>query len=81
MAPIVNEPDDNLKAESHRSALESVLAVFGKEVVHCLFLVGDNCSVNKKLARLMNVPLVGLHENAVGDSFDKSTQEERLHCT
>ncbi|KAF1788603.1 Ribonuclease H-like domain [Phytophthora cactorum] len=38
MAPIVNEPDDNLKAESHHSALESVLAVFGKEVVHCLFL-------------------------------------------
>ncbi|KAG2791640.1 hypothetical protein PC111_g23829 [Phytophthora cactorum] len=39
MAPIVNEPDDNLKAESHRSALESVLVVFGKELVHCLFLV------------------------------------------
>ncbi|KAG3113215.1 hypothetical protein PI125_g7540 [Phytophthora idaei] len=59
MAPIVNEPDDNLKAESQRSALESVLAVFGKEVVHCLFLVGDNCSVNKKLVCLMNVRLVG----------------------
>ncbi|KAG3118914.1 hypothetical protein PI124_g11581 [Phytophthora idaei] len=29
MAPIVSEPDDNLKAESHRSVLESVLAVFG----------------------------------------------------
>ncbi|KAG2773661.1 hypothetical protein PC129_g22488 [Phytophthora cactorum] len=49
MAPNVNEPDDNLKAESHHSALESVLAVFGKELVHYLFLVGDNCSVNKKL--------------------------------
>ncbi|KAF1776470.1 hypothetical protein GQ600_15507 [Phytophthora cactorum] len=49
MAPNVNEPDDNLKAESHHSALESVLAVFGKELVHYLFLVGDDCSVNKKL--------------------------------
>ncbi|ETP52673.1 hypothetical protein F442_02350 [Phytophthora nicotianae P10297] len=30
-----------------------------KTVKQCLFLVGDNCSVNKKLANLMGIPRVG----------------------
>ncbi|KAK1937009.1 hypothetical protein P3T76_009787 [Phytophthora citrophthora] len=32
---------------------------FGKEIRQCTVLVGDNCSVNKRLANLMGVPLVG----------------------
>ncbi|ETN06716.1 hypothetical protein PPTG_12757 [Phytophthora nicotianae INRA-310] len=32
---------------------------FDKELSNCIFLVGDNCAVNMRLARLMGVPLVG----------------------
>lgn len=32
---------------------------YGKRLEQCLFLVGDNCSVNRRLATLMAVPLVG----------------------
>lgn len=58
-APIINEPDDNHNAQSHMNAIETVLASFGKSLTRVFFLIGDNCSVNKKLARLMDVPLVG----------------------
>jgi hypothetical protein len=35
------------------------LPFFGKTLSQCLFIVGDNCGVNKRLANLMGVPLVG----------------------
>ncbi|ETL36846.1 hypothetical protein F441_11590, partial [Phytophthora nicotianae CJ01A1] len=40
-------------------AIERFLPFFGKTINGCKFLVGDNCAVNKRLANLMNVPLVG----------------------
>ncbi|KAK1946022.1 hypothetical protein P3T76_003070 [Phytophthora citrophthora] len=49
--------DDDLSARTHRAAIEAVLGFFGKTLAQVAFLVGDNCSVNKKLARLMDVPL------------------------
>ncbi|ETL33178.1 hypothetical protein L916_14313 [Phytophthora nicotianae] len=49
MAPIMEEPDDQLSADGHLLAIER----------GCKFLVGDNCSVNKRLADIMGVPLVG----------------------
>ncbi|ETP36191.1 hypothetical protein F442_15797, partial [Phytophthora nicotianae P10297] len=59
MASIINGPDDRLNAESHISALASFLPFFGKDLSNVIFLVGDNCAVNRRLARLMGVPLVG----------------------
>lgn len=59
MAPIMDEPDDRLNAEGHRNAIERFLPYFGKSLSNVLFLVGDNCTVNKRLANLMGVPLVG----------------------
>eukprot|EP00644_Phytophthora_capsici_P008312 jgi/Phyca11/114634/e_gw1.26.394.1 len=32
---------------------------FGKQLEACLFIVGDNCTVNRLLATLIGVPLVG----------------------
>ncbi|GMF46637.1 unnamed protein product [Phytophthora fragariaefolia] len=66
MAPVLEPPypdaDDSVithKAEAHRDAFVLILAVFGKSQDQILFLVSDNCPLNKKLARLLNVPLVG----------------------
>ncbi|KAE8952571.1 hypothetical protein PR001_g33236, partial [Phytophthora rubi] len=52
MAPIIQEPNDDLSARTHREYLAGVLETFGKAL-------SDNCSVNKRLATIMQVPLVG----------------------
>ncbi|POM64142.1 Hypothetical protein PHPALM_20371 [Phytophthora palmivora] len=66
MAPILEPPepdaDDTVivhNAEAHRDAFILILTVFGKKIDQVIFLVSDNCPLNKKLARLLNVPLVG----------------------
>ncbi|RAW31403.1 hypothetical protein PC110_g12236 [Phytophthora cactorum] len=59
LASVVEEPDDHLNAESHLKAIKRFLPFFGKSISGCLFLVGDNCAVNKRLADLLGVPLVG----------------------
>ncbi|ETK70879.1 hypothetical protein L915_21792 [Phytophthora nicotianae] len=51
MAPIIDEPDDALNADGNAAAIARLDDV--------LFLVGDNYEVNKQLANLMGVPLVG----------------------
>ncbi|KAF1788456.1 Ribonuclease H-like domain [Phytophthora cactorum] len=60
MAPLLNEPDDDLSAVAHMEFLANMLPRdFGKQLQQCVFIVGDNCSVNRRLATLVNVPLVG----------------------
>ncbi|KAE9260507.1 hypothetical protein PF008_g33086 [Phytophthora fragariae] len=59
MAPIIQEPNDDLSARTHREYLAGVLETFGKALSDCVYLVDDNCSVNKLLATIMQVPLVG----------------------
>ncbi|GMF43775.1 unnamed protein product [Phytophthora fragariaefolia] len=59
LAPVINGPDDRLNAESHMASLAACLPFFGKDLANVIFLVGDNCAMNKRLARLMGVPLVG----------------------
>ncbi|ETO63928.1 hypothetical protein F444_18438 [Phytophthora nicotianae P1976] len=60
MAPLINEPDDNLSARSHYEFLATMLPRdYGVQIDQCRFVVGDNCSVNRSLAILMRVPLVG----------------------
>lgn len=59
IAPVMDEPDDNLTAEGHLRAIDRFLPFFGKTIQGVRFLVGDNCAVNKRLANLMEVPLVG----------------------
>uniref|UniRef100_H3GPB5 Uncharacterized protein n=1 Tax=Phytophthora ramorum TaxID=164328 RepID=H3GPB5_PHYRM len=50
LAPVMDEPDDQLNAEGHLTAMKRILP---------FFFVGDNCAVNKRLANLLGVPLVG----------------------
>ncbi|ETK82371.1 hypothetical protein F441_12480 [Phytophthora nicotianae CJ01A1] len=59
MAPIIDEPDDALNADGHAAAIARFLPFFGRSLDDVRFLVGDNCAVNKRLANLMGVPLVG----------------------
>ncbi|KAG6612736.1 uncharacterized protein IUM83_03207 [Phytophthora cinnamomi] len=58
LAPIINGSDDLHNAVTHKAAFHDVLSYFGKTLSQVAFLIGDNCSVNKKLARLMAVLLV-----------------------
>lgn len=60
MAPVINEPDEDLSARTHREFLVGMFERdYGKDVKCCKYLVGDNCSVNRRLATIMQVPLVG----------------------
>ncbi|KAG6610903.1 GTP-dependent nucleic acid-binding protein engD [Phytophthora cinnamomi] len=50
----------SLRATSHQAFLATMLARdYQKRPEQVLFLVGDNCGVNRRLATLMGVPLVG----------------------
>ncbi|KAF1780906.1 Ribonuclease H-like domain [Phytophthora cactorum] len=60
MARCSTRSNDDLSAESHLDFLATMLPRdFGVQLVQCRFIVGDNCSVNRRLATLMEVPLVG----------------------
>ncbi|KAG6959478.1 hypothetical protein JG688_00010056 [Phytophthora aleatoria] len=60
LAPIVVDASGRFDAENPYGCFGGIPAVcFGKDLSNCLFLVGDNCAVNMRLARLMGVPLVG----------------------
>ncbi|ETI49865.1 hypothetical protein L917_06125 [Phytophthora nicotianae] len=59
LAPVMDEPDDQLNTEGHLLAISLFLPFFGKTTSNCLFLVGDNCAANKRLANLLGVSLIG----------------------
>ncbi|KAG3157731.1 hypothetical protein PC128_g21617 [Phytophthora cactorum] len=60
MAPLLNKPGDDHSAETHRVFLQEMLRMdYGKDIGKCAFIVGDNCSVKRRLAGLLHVPLVG----------------------
>ncbi|EGZ28700.1 hypothetical protein PHYSODRAFT_248221 [Phytophthora sojae] len=60
MAPLVNDETDDFSAASHQAFLATMLARdYQKRLDQVLFLVGDNCGVNRRLATLMGVPLIG----------------------
>ncbi|ETV75850.1 hypothetical protein H257_09825 [Aphanomyces astaci] len=75
LAPIIHEPDDDHSAKTHYTAIKSVLAMFKKTITQCVFLVGDNCSVNKTLAKLMSVPLIGCASHRLNLAVKAYTQQ------
>ncbi|KAE9011801.1 hypothetical protein PF005_g10813 [Phytophthora fragariae] len=61
LEPPDEDADDSVithKAEAQRDVFGLILTVFGKTVDQIIFLVSDNYPLNKKLARLLDVPLV-----------------------
>ncbi|KAG6946372.1 hypothetical protein JG687_00016744 [Phytophthora cactorum] len=59
MTPLLNEPDEDLMVRGHYELLAGMLPHdYDKQLSDCIFVVGDNCAVNRLLATLMGVPLV-----------------------
>ena len=57
IAPPVDE--ENFDAASNKDFIGYVLGLFNKSFDNLIFLVGDNASVNKRLADLLQVPFIG----------------------
>ena len=46
-------------SQRHAEMIQYVLRVFQKSMANVICIVGDNCNVNKSLADILGVPLVG----------------------
>ncbi len=55
--PLLEE--DDMSSEAHLELIEFVLGLFGKLLSNVICFVGDNCNVNKHLADLAGIPLIG----------------------
>lgn len=51
--------ETNYDASFHKSFIEDVLLLYGKDLSNLLFLVGDNAPVNTRLSNLLDVSFVG----------------------
>ncbi|ETP02070.1 hypothetical protein F441_20785 [Phytophthora nicotianae CJ01A1] len=59
MAPLMNSPTDDRSAATHLTFLREILLCdYNKRVEDCLFIVGDNCYTDQRLANLLSVPLL-----------------------
>ena len=59
MKPLLAEGIRGMRAQDHLDHVEKVLETFGKTFENVLCIVGDNCSVNQSMARILGVPLIG----------------------
>ncbi|GMF47663.1 unnamed protein product [Phytophthora fragariaefolia] len=81
MTPLLDTLDEDLSARGHYEFLADMLPRdIGKQITDCLFLVGDNCAVNRLLATRMGVPLVGcaIHRLNRADQADMQQHEDDL---
>ncbi|ETO60943.1 hypothetical protein F444_20938 [Phytophthora nicotianae P1976] len=59
MAPLMNSPTDDRSAATHLTFLREILLCdYNKRVEDCLFIVGENCYTDQRLANLLGVPLL-----------------------
>jgi hypothetical protein len=56
-SPLLDETE--YTAQRHAELIEYVLRVFQKSTANLICIVGDNCNVNKALADILGVPLIG----------------------
>lgn len=76
MAPLLNEEEEDLSARGHMEFLATMLPRdYGKQLGQCCFLVGDNCSVNRRLATLMGVPLIGCASHRLNRAVQADMQD------
>jgi len=57
ISPLADE--ENLGAAEHVTYLNDILKVYGQNFSNVVAIIGDNCAVNKKISRLISVPLIG----------------------
>ena len=56
-SPLLNEED--LNAESHVNFISSTLLIFNSTIANVVYIVGDNCNLNKAITNMLGVPLIG----------------------
>ena len=59
MKPLLADGVKGMRATDHLNHVEKVLETYGKTFDNVLCIVGDNCSVNQSMARILRVPLIG----------------------
>jgi hypothetical protein len=59
MRPLLVETIEGMTADDHLEHLSIMLQVYGKTLDNVVCLCGDNCSVNRKMSRILGVPLLG----------------------
>lgn len=73
-----------MTSESHKESIEFILSIFGKDVTQVICFVADNCNVNKCLARMCGVPMVGCAAHrfnlAVQEFIAQKENAELLNC-
>ncbi|OWZ13937.1 hypothetical protein PHMEG_00012660 [Phytophthora megakarya] len=58
-APLIDDDVTDHTSASHVKFLEGILPFFDRKIEDVIYLIGDNCAVNTKLASLLSIPLVG----------------------
>ncbi|ETO84000.1 hypothetical protein F444_02060 [Phytophthora nicotianae P1976] len=77
-APLLDALDDDLSGRGHMEFLANMLPRdYGKQLSQCLFLVADNCAVNRLLATLMGVPLVGCASHRLNLAVQADMEESK----
>jgi len=51
--------ESNWTAQNYADTIIYILESFGKSIINVICLVGDNCNTNKRLANILNLPLIG----------------------
>ena len=57
--PLLADGIEGMTAQDHLTHIARVMQMFGKQTNNVICLVGDNCAVNKSIARTLSVPLIG----------------------
>ncbi|POM60379.1 LOW QUALITY PROTEIN: hypothetical protein PHPALM_30778 [Phytophthora palmivora] len=76
LLPLLDTLDEDLSARGHYEFLADMLPRdFGKQITGCLFLVDDNCAVNRLLATRMGVPLMGCARHQLNRAVQADMQQ------
>ena len=75
--------ETDLTAGSQIEYVKSVLKIYGKDLNFISFISGDNCNLNKRIANIINVLLVGCAShryNLAVESFLMKNYENKIKC-
>lgn len=59
MCPLLTDEVTGMTAQDHLHHLAQVMRTYGKSENNIMCFVGDNCSMNKCMAALLKIPLIG----------------------
>ena len=68
--------ETDLGSEMHADYIKQTLSLFGKSLENVIFVVGDNATVNQKLARILEKPLIGYASHRFNLAVSKVLQPQ-----